>query len=397
MNKQLENIKIARISTIPFFVFTQLREQLETLVRAGSMVSIVASDDEMKDSMSAIQGCEFCSITIARKISFVSDVLSIFKLWKLFREKQYHIIHSTTPKAGLLCAIAAKLSNQSICIHTFTGQAWVTMTGIKRMLVKNSDRLIAFLNPYSYTDSASQREFLIQNKIIPAEKIKVIGSGSLAGVDTRRFNLNNFSEAERLKIKASLGLDLQARIIIFIGRMNKEKGIIELFDAMKQLVQKEKETYLLMVGPFEEGIEQEVRSYAQQHLGAKVIFTGFHPQPEQFMAISTVLCLPSYREGFGTVVIEAGAMELPVIGTDIYGLKDAVIDGETGILVPPRDALRLSQALAYLLSNEDVRKRMGIKAKERVQREFDSHYFNQLLIDEYRYLLDEKAKNTIGQ
>lgn len=388
INNQLKDIRIARVSTIPFFVFTQLKEQLETLAKAGADVCIVTSNDEMKNIVEVIQGCRFTPIYLARKISLVADVVSVFNLWKLFRKGRYHIIHSTTPKAGLLCAIAAKLSKNSVCIHTFTGQVWVTMTGLKRFLVKNSDKLIGFLNPYSYTDSVSQKEFLIQNKIVAPNKIKVIGSGSLAGVDTRRFNQNNFSDLDRTRIRDFLGISASAKIILFIGRVNREKGIFELFDAMNKLIQIEKNIHLVVVGPFDEDTEDEVRSYAHNQGGNRIIFTGFQEKPEEFMAISEVLCLPSYREGFGTVVIEAAAMEIPVVGTNIYGLKDAIIDGQTGMLVEPRDVQQLADALEYLLHNVYIRKNMGLQAKARAHRDFASDHYNQLLIQEYQHLLN---------
>ncbi len=386
----MQDVRLARVSTIPFFVFTQLRSQLESLADSGIKVSIVSSADELSDSLSHIKGCTFKPIHIAREITLVPDLLALIQLWRLFRKEGYHLIHSTTPKAGLLCAIAAKLAGVPVCIHTFTGQPWVTMSGMRKKLVQWSDKLIARLNTRCYTDSFSQRDFLVANKIAAADKLKVIGSGSLAGVDTQRFSQDNFSATDKQKLKNSLNIDLSSKVLLFIGRITKEKGIFELLEAVHTLLKNNYPVTLIIVGPFDQNNEQEIRAHAQALCGNKVVFTGFQTAPERFIAISDVLCLPSYREGFGTVVLEAAAMGVPTLGSDIYGLSDAVIDGKTGILVEPRQSAPLAEALMRLLSDEPFRVLLGEQAKNRVIKEFDSRHYNQLLIDEYKQLLATK-------
>jgi glycosyltransferase involved in cell wall biosynthesis len=393
MSKLLQGIRIARVSTIPFFVFTQLRAQLEALAEAGAQVSIISSDDELSNNLQMIEGCEYHSLSIAREISFFADLLTLFRLWKLFRREQFEIVHSTTPKAGLLCAIAGKLAGVPVCVHTYTGQPWVTMKGIKKALVKYSDKLMALLNTCCYTDSFSQRDFLIQNKIANLEYLKVIGSGSLAGVDTGRFSVNNNSDESKEQLKKSLNIDPSTKVLLFVGRVTREKGVFELIDAVHLLLKASHNVVLLIVGPFELYNEEEIRHHAQKHCGNKVIFAGFQDRPEDFMAISDLLCLPSYREGFGTVVIEAAAMELPVVGTKIYGLTDAVVDGVTGILIEPKNSSQLFEALNRLLSDNELRLEMGLQAKKRAINDFDIKNFNTLLIQEYLKLIkNSKAK-----
>lgn len=389
MNNSLQNIRIARVSTIPFFILTQLRTQLEDLVDARADVSVISSAGELSEDLQIVRGCRFHFLSIAREIRFFSDVVTLVRLWRLFRKEKFHIIHSTTPKAGLLCAIAAKLAGTPVCIHTYTGQTWVTMKGIKKTLVKYSDKLIAWFNTCCYTDSFSQREFLIENKIICLDKIHVIGSGSLAGVDTGRFSLDNFSDEDQSQLKESLKINNSTKILLFVGRVTEEKGIFELIGALHQLLKTGHDVVLVVVGPFEQNNEDKIRTYAKQYCEDRVIFTGFQEKPERFMAISDLLCLPSYREGFGTVVIEAAAMQLPVIGTKIYGLTDAVVDGVTGVLVEPRNSKQLADTLARLLADTSLRIQMGIQAKNRALNDFDSKNYNKLLIQEYRKLINE--------
>lgn len=392
MEQILNNIRIARVSTVPFFIVTQLKSQLEALTESGAEVTIVASNDDLSDNLTLINKCSFKPVSIPRQIHLITDFMALIKLWNLFRKEQFSIVHSTTPKAGLLCSIAAKLAGVPICIHTYTGQPWVTMSGIKKYIAKFSDKLIARLNIGCYTDSVSQKDFLIQQKIIQPNKLKVIGSGSLAGVSLSRFSQTNFTDAERKQLKHSLGIDDSKQVLLFIGRITKEKGVFELIDAMHQLLKKTADIVLLIVGPFEQQNEQSIREYAQKLCANQVIFTGFDAKPERFMAISDLLCLPSYREGFGTVVIEAAAMGIPVVATKIYGLVDAVIDGVTGVLVEPQNSIQLAQALEALLSNKQLRQKMGEQAKLRAEKDFDSRYCNQLLINEYKMLLMSSSK-----
>lgn len=387
MSHALKNVRIARVSTVSFFVFTQLRSQLEALAADEAAVCIITSNDELGNNVKKIKGCDFKPVSISRKISPFSDLKALIKLWCLFRKERFDIVHSTTPKAGLLCAIAAKFAGVPVCIHTYTGQAWVTMSGFKKRLVQCTDKLIAKLNPICYADSLSQKEFLVKNRIVTQDKIKVIGSGSLAGVDIERFSPNRFSADQKANLRRSLHIDESDKILLFVGRVTKEKGILELFEATKYTIQQGHKVVLIVVGPFEQHNEKEVRSIATKLCDDRIRFVGFQEDPESYMAITDLLCLPSYREGFGTVVIEAAAMQVPVVGTNIYGLTDAVVDGETGVLVEPKNASQLAEAIEKLISNDTLRNKLGRQAKERVVNEFDSLKCNELLVQEYKKLL----------
>lgn len=387
MSNLLTNIRIARVSTIPFFVYTQLKTQLHSLIDAGAEITVITSNDELSDNLKSIEGAEFKPLHIAREIRLFADLVTLVKLWLLFRKERYQIVHSTTPKAGLLCAIAARLAGVQVRVHTFTGQPWVTMSGVKRAILKFSDKLIAKLNTCCYTDSWSQREFLLQNKIGTPDTLKVIGSGSLAGVNVERFCQDNFSTKDQQELRRSLDIPEQSKILLFVGRLAKEKGIFELIDAMNSVIQLGHDVTLLVVGPFEQNNESEIREYAQQKCSDKVKFLGFQTAPEKYMSISDLLCLPSYREGFGTVVIEAAAMGLPVIATNIYGLTDAVVDGVTGMLIEPKNSNKLAQAIKQLISDSSFRDILGAQAKNRALTEFDSKHCNKLLIQEYNTLL----------
>ena len=379
--KKLHNVKLARVSTVAFFIDTQLHSQISALVESGADVSIVASDSELNRP---IGGASYFSIDIPRQISLLRDFMALINLWRLFRNNRFDIVHSTTPKAGLLCALAGKMAGVPIRVHTYTGQPWVTLSGIKRLMAKSGDLIIGRLNNCCYTDSHSQRDFLISNKLISADKLKVLAKGSLAGVDVARFSPERYSHTDRDNLKTELGIPSDAIVFIYVGRIVKDKGVYELIDAFKRILENSKNSniYLLMVGPQDLSAEElgvSVSSKVSRH----VLFVGYTDVPEKYMAISDALCIPSYREGFGTVVIEAAAMGLPSIGSNIYGLSDAIVDGETGVLVEVKNTPALMASMEILINDHDLLKTLGGNARDRAVKYFSSEYVNRIVLDEY--------------
>ena len=388
----LEHIKLARISTVVFFIDTQLHAQISMTVQSGMDVSIVASEKKLTRP---IEGVKYYSTDIPRAISPIKDLLALFKLYILFRKEKFDIVHSTTPKAGLLCAISGKLAGVPIRIHSFTGQPWVTLSGFKRRLARWGGWGIGRLNKACYADSDSQKQFLVSEKLVLPEKLSVIGEGSLAGVDVSRFNIDRFSASKINDLKNEYGIAKDAMVLLFVGRVVKDKGVVELVDAFKRLCIKNHSlnVNLLMVGPQELTLNDlDIDLYTE--FASKVIFTGYTNEPEKFMAISDVLCIPSYREGFGTVVIEAAAMGLPAVGTTIYGLSDAIVDGVTGVLVEPMSVEELESALMNIIADKGFRNSLGQNAKIRARKHFSNEVVNKLVIDEYRVLLNRHARQA---
>jgi glycosyltransferase involved in cell wall biosynthesis len=386
--KLLLNVRIARISTVAFFVVSQLKRQIESLSASGAQVTVVASDGPEMASLKTIPDVNCAVIDIPRSISPWRDMLALIRLYRFFRREHIDIAHSTTPKAGLLTAIAALLAGVPIRLHTFTGQPWVNMQGVRRVLARGSDRLIGKLNSRCYADSKSQRQFLIEQGIIDAKQLFVIGEGSLAGVDIERFNQARFSSEERIAARHTLNIPENAQVILFVGRITVDKGVHELLEAFREIKAKQSRAHLVFVGRFDSdsgvagGISQrDIEGVPDTHI------VGYTECPEAYLAIADILCLPSYREGFGTVVIEAAAMGVPTVGSDIYGLSDAVVNSETGILVPPRDTVALSAALSMLLADEERRVKMGRAARQRSEMLFDANLINGKLIEECYNLL----------
>ena len=387
----LKGVRVARVASTSFSTSTQLLPQLAALHQAGASIIILASEDEWSDPLPHLNFCHFKPIAIRRDIHIFADCRSLFQLWRFFVAHQFDIVHSISPKAGLLTAIAGKLAGVPIRLHTFTGQPWVTRYGFKRGLLKWCDALIARLNTCCYADSLSQRDFLIAQGVGHVNKVKVLGRGSLAGIDLTRFSSERYSVKDKHALRAVLGISVDTQIVLFVGRVSADKGIYELLHAFKNIIFNDdvgkqlpaQNKILLIVGSFEDNIEKSIREEAKSLCGEHVIFTGFTHQPEQYMAIADILCLPSYREGFGTVIIEAAAMGVPAIGSRIYGLIDAIVDGETGLLVDVKNVEQLTDAMASLLENTTLRQTLAKQAKARAIRDFDSQHCGELVVREY--------------
>ncbi|MFH7326587.1 glycosyltransferase family 4 protein [Desulfurivibrio sp. C05AmB] len=384
----MNDLSVARVSTVKFFIFTQLGSQLESIRASGANLTVITSDDDnLVDDSVDFDKFNFIPVHIPRNINLLADFRALLALVRVFKANKFDIVHSTTPKAGLLCAIAGKIAGIKVRLHTFTGQPWATKSGPEQLILKWCDKIIGHLNTRCYADSFSQKKFLVDSHIMPNYKLHVLGEGSLAGVDLQRFNPCRYKKEDNDRLKAELDVPQSSFIILFVGRVTREKGVFELIQAFSEIINRGVDAYLVFVGPFEIDAQQCLDSLKGNNVMQRMRIVGFSREPEKYMSISDVLCLPSYREGFGTVVIEAAAMGVPTIGTDIYGLSDAVVNGETGILVPVRDYKALALAMTSLAVDATLRAEMGINARKRVLDKFDSRTMGHLLMQEYKNLM----------
>ena len=380
-------MRILRVATVPFFVLHHLRTQIEFLVAAGHEVAVVASPVEGGDEIRRMQKVAFLPVAIARPIAPLRDLLALVLLWRVMRQYRPQVVHSTTPKAGLLSAIAGALAGVPVRLHTFTGQAWATRRGPVRWIARLSDRLIVKLNARCYADSISQRRFMMSEGICRESEVDVLGSGSLAGVDLRRFDRQKLLPAAAA-LRERHGIPADARVVCFVGRVTPDKGMVELAAAFDMVARKVTDAFLVIVGPVEPEHDPLPPSVAEAlRTNGRIRMIGYDPEAERYLAMADLLCLPSYREGFGNVVIEAAALGVPTVGTRIDGLRDAVVDGVTGVLVPPRDSTALADALVGLLADGARRRQMGSAARDRARRLFDSGVVNGYVLKEYERLL----------
>ena len=320
------------------------------------------------------------NIEINRKINIIADIASFYKLWNYFKNNKFYCVHSIMPKSGLISMCAARLAGVPHRFHTFTGQVWAVKNGFPRYILKLADKAIAGLATTVLTDSFSQREFLIANRIVAPKKIKVLGNGSIVGVNTDRFAPNHKVRSE---MRNRLNISTSDVVFIFVGRLNRDKGIIDLVQAFRVVVAMCPGARLILVGD-----DEGWHSGSQDDWGGEVshliLHVPFTSEPESYMAMADILCLPSYREGFGNVLIEAASVGLPTIASRIYGISDAVIDGQTGILHEPGNISQIINAMIVLALNYQQRRKMGEAGRERVVRDFSDHILTNAFESFYR-------------
>jgi glycosyltransferase involved in cell wall biosynthesis len=387
---RLKGKRICRTATVPFYLVAHLKPQIEFCVKIGMQVWIVTSDGPERKEIAGNRGLQYHCIEIPRTIHPLKDLVALVKLYRFFKKNRFDIVHSTTPKAGLLSAIASFLARVPLRLHTWTGQQWVTMHGWVRTVSRMADWMIGKLNTHCYADSDSQRRFLIAEGIVPEGKISVLGHGSRGGGDVTRFNPDRWSAVNKRHILEELSISPNSTTIIFVGRISVDKGVLELIYAFETLLRKGYDINLVMVGPFDQdrGGKKTVNVDDLQR-NDRIHLVGYTAEPERYLSIGDIFCLPSYREGFGSVVIEAAAMNIPTIGTKINGLVDAVEDGKSGLLVPPRDKMALTNALQRLLDDPLMVQQMGSYAKHRCHQYFSLDRVNHAQATEYERLFKQ--------
>ena len=324
----------------------------------------------------------FHSVEIHRKINLYKDFKSVLELRKYFRKENFFAVHSVTPKAGLITALAGKLAKVPNRIHIFTGQVWHTKTGLVKRLLMFLDKIISVLNTHILVDGESQRQFLIENGILKASNSFVLGKGSISGVNTLRFQpkqeVGNHWRTE---------LNFADKVVFgFMGRLNKDKGIKELYAAFNQLAEKNSNVHLIFIGGDEENMLSLLPSFT--HIREGINFTNFGNtnKPEDVLQAIDVFCLPSHREGFGTSVLEASCLGIPAICSDTYGLKDAMVDGFTGLRHKVGQSHDLYLKMNQLAEDKVLQAEMGNNARKFVTENFSGEIITNEWLNFYNSL-----------
>lgn len=375
--------KICFVTTSPLIVNFFLRPHLLSLVKQFDVTLAVAQPGEVP--LLPLPGIRVEGLCIRRTVAPLSDIVSLLKLVRLFRRHRFVLVHSFGPKAGLLAAVAGRMAGVPFRLHTFTGQVWANQQGFSRKLFRNMDRITAFFATNLLADSASQRQFLINEKTVPAKKITVLASGSVNGVNLERFKPN---PRARTSLREALHIDESDRVILFLGRLKRDKGVLDLADIIDSVVSEEPKTFFLFVGPDEECLRKEIQKRASKS-SKRIFLLEYTQTPEECLAASDILCLPSYREGFGSVIIEGAACGIPSVASRIYGITDAVVDNVTGLFFQSGDTKDLKNKLLKLVQNPKHCERLGKAARQRAACEFSENMLTDALAELYNNLFSK--------
>ena len=374
--------KICYVATIPAAVNSFLRDHIQAAAEIYSVTIVCNFEDQyLLDGLNA----RIIFLPIERKPSPSKDLQVLFKLFKLFRNEHFDIVHTHLPKTGLLGMLAARFAGVPIRINTFHGEVWATRTGWRRSALKLLDQLVSLLATNILVVSPSQQAFLVKEGVLPPGKAKVIAAGSICGVNPARFH----PDADvRFTLRNDLGIAQAATVILFVGRLNWDKGMLDLAAAFNVIGKQNPTVVLLLVGAEEDVPFSRIQSICAAERD-RLHYVSFTSAPEHYMAAADIFCLPSYREGLPMTILESAACSIPTVASRIYGITDAVEEGKTGLLFTAGDIAGLTQALLKLIDDAQLRQEMGIAAKQRVLELFPSYKITAGIMALYSELLAE--------
>ncbi|MBQ9666034.1 MAG: glycosyltransferase family 4 protein [Bacteroidaceae bacterium] len=352
---------------------------LKELVDDGYDVVALSTPDKDLKELGEREGVKTIGVNMERHVSPWKDFISLVRLIKVLRKEKPDMVHSMTPKAGLLCMVAAWWANVPLRVHTFTGLVWPTTEGLMRQILILTDKLTCACATHIIPEGEGVKSDL--ERCITKKPMRVLGFGNVKGID-----LNDW---KREREKQSHSDD--SLIFVFVGRIVRDKGLNELVPAFVRLHDLYPKVKLILVGPYEENLDPIMPRTKNLIDECEAIESvGSQKDVRPFYEMSDVFVFPSYREGFPNVVIEAGAMDLPSIVTDINGSREIIEEGKNGLIVPPRDEDALFGAMKWMVEHPDERRRLVENARPMVASRFEQGFVRQCLLDYYQEIFSEK-------
>lgn len=383
-------IKVAHVTTIAASLDLLLKRQLVAISNAGyDVVGISASGPSVAKLEAA--GIPHLAAPFVRKSTLdpFADLQVFAHLVRMFRRERFTIVHTHTAKPDLYAAMAARAAGVPIVITTLHGFYFHDrMPALRRRMFANLARVGMTCADFVLSQNAEDIDTAVREKLCPPRKLALLGNG----IDLTRFDRARLVPAELVTLRSSLGLPADALVVGFAGRLVEEKGVRELFAAFRKVRANYPRAYLLLVGPFDREKQDAIdeSTAAQFGISDRTVFAGYRDDVAELMALMDVFVLPSHREGFPRTVMEASAMGVPVIATDIRGCRAAVEPERSGLLVPPQDPEALASALGEMLGSTRLRERMGQAGRALAVERFDERRVFAIVLDTYRRLLAEK-------
>ena len=387
--------KLLRITTVPLSLEKLLEGQLGFMQNYFEVTAISSDTDRLK-KYGKQNDLDVFPVEMTRQITPISDTKALLKLYKYLKKEKPTIVHTHTPKAGIVGMLAAKLAKVPIRLHTVAGLPLMEATGKKRKLLDMVEKMTYSCATKVYPNSKGLYDFIKKEKLTKPEKLKIIGKGSSNGIDTTHFNPQLYNQNTKKKLRNELSIHSDDFVFIFVGRLVGDKGINELVQAFKNLKSKFKNLKLLLVGPFESALDPLKHPTLKEiEENSNIISVGFQQDVRPYFSISNALAFPSYREGFPNVVMQAGAMGLPSIVTDINGCNEIIKDGENGLIIPPKEVVALQKAMERLIINNDLYNHLQQTSREMIVNRYQREEVWQALLEEYQILLQEKGISSL--
>lgn len=331
------------------------------------------------------QATPLIEIGMTRKITPVQDLKALWQFYSLCKKHRPAIVHSHTPKAGIIGMLGAKLAGVPVRLHTVAGLPLMETNGKTRQVLEAVEKLTYACATKVYPNSTVLKDFILESRFCGPEKVKVIGNGSSNGINTTFFSREQLNAAKLEELKARLGIKPDDFVFVFIGRLVKDKGIQELVNAFKKLQGQHPQIKLLLVGPFEQDLDPiDDHILKEIENNPAILSVGFQNDVRPYLAISQALAFPSYREGFPNVPMQAGCFDLPSIVTNINGCNEIIQHGENGLIVPPKSMEELYAAMLTFMSNKESFAYMQSQARRMIVERYEQTHFWELLLQEYQ-------------
>jgi len=384
----MKPLKLVRITTVPISLDLLLRGQLKFMKEQGFEVLTASADGPEIPVFIKREGVAHKIFPLTRKITPFIDMKAVVSLKNWLKDVNPDIVHTHTPKAGLIGMMAALWAGVPHRLHTVAGMPLMEETGAKRKILEAAERVTYACATNVYPNSFNLKSFIEENITVDSDKLKVIGRGSSNGIDTDFFSSKSGIRKSAETLRKGLGIRETDIVFCFVGRIVKDKGINELVRAFAELKKEISNIHLVLVGPFEDDLDPVAPATKDTIQTDKRIHSvGFQEDIRPYLAISDVFTFPSYREGFPNVVLQAACMELPLIVSDINGCNEIVDHDETGLIIPPKDGKSLFEAMHILATDADRRERLGREARKSVVKNYSQNAIWTALLEEYRSLL----------
>ena len=383
--------KLIRITTVPLSLKVLLKGQLRFMASNGFDVKGVSSEGEELREVHENEGIAVEAITMSRKITPFQDLKSLWEMWNFLRKEKPQIVHTHTPKAGIIGMLAARLAGVPHRLHTVAGLPLMEATGTKRKILNFVEKLTYSSATRVYPNSKGLYDFILQNNFTQSNKLKIIANGSSNGIDTTFFSPDQVTEIEKVTLREKLNIQPDDFVFVFVGRIVSDKGINELIKAFSELQTVENKPAgikLLLVGGLENDLDPlNPETLAEINQNKDIISVGFQQDVRSFFAIADALIFPSYREGFPNVVMQAGAMGLPSIVSDINGCNEIIIEGENGLIIPSKNVEKLKEKMLTLAKDKNLYTKLKGNSRRMIENRYEQSVVWNALLEEYEGLL----------
>lgn len=378
-------MKLFRITTVPISLQKLISGQLPFMKSHGfEPIMLSAMTDDVKQLVED-QECVHVHVPLTRKITPLADLKALWLFYRLCKVHKPDIIHSHSPKAGIIGMLGGKMAGVPVRLHTVAGLPLMETHGKKRKILELVEVLTYACATKVYPNSTVLKEFILDMKFCEPSKVKVIGNGSSNGINTTLFNREKINATSLKKLQESLQLTEKDFVFVFVGRIVKDKGIQELVSAFTSLQIQHPHIKLLLVGPMEndlDPLDDNTLKVITQNPG--ILSVGYQNDVRYYLALSKALVFPSYREGFPNVPMQAGCFNLPSIVTDINGCNEIIVSGKNGLIIPPKSVEALNKAMEKMLLDTTLYKHLQANARRMIVERYEQCYFWELLLNEYR-------------